>query len=137
MIQPLPRRVIGCEEGNMDKAYLSFEGISQEFRGQYQRRTPWERVKAGLKTWAIFWGFALLFIFVPYVNISVFMIFIPLGPVSMAIVYWASKRMVQTIEGEATCPRCQKHFSIRETNVRPPIYEHCPHCRCNYEIILP
>ncbi len=121
----------------MDQMVLNFEGKKQDFAGTFQKRTRWENVKAGLKTWGIFWLFALLFVFVPYVNISVFMIFIPLGPVSMGIVYLVSKKVIREIRGEALCPSCNSLFQVSENNVRAPIYGNCPHCRCNFEIIVP
>lgn len=116
---------------------LNFEGQLIDFPGRFVRRSSKEALKLGAKAWAVCWLICLIFIFVPYVNISVFMVFIPLGPAVMAMIFFVSKKTIARIEGQTICPRCNNAMTILEKNVTPPIYESCPSCKCNFEIIVP
>jgi hypothetical protein len=116
---------------------VSFEGTLREFIGNFERRTAWEALKKGALGWCICWLLCVVFAFVPYVNVSVFLIFLPLGPMVMAFIYFISKRTIKSIDGRTTCVRCERTVEIHERNVTPPIYEHCPQCRAGFEILMP
>ncbi|RZA20552.1 MAG: hypothetical protein EOP10_17975 [Proteobacteria bacterium] len=116
---------------------VSFEGTLRKFSGRFERRTSWDALKKGAMGWGICWILCVVFAFIPYVNVSVFLIFLPLGPMVMTVIYFVSKRTIKSIEGETVCVRCEKTVKIHERDVTPPIYEHCPECKAGFEILIP
>ena len=116
---------------------ISFEGRFKEFQGNFLRRSRWDALKIGARAWAICWAISLAFVFIPYVNVSVFLIFIPLGPMVLTVIYFVSKRTIKSIDGVTECVECARPITIHEINVTPPIYESCPTCNAGFEIIVP
>lgn len=122
---------------SQSEVQISFEGRLREFNGTFTRRSKLEAFKKGLMGWGICWLFSALFMFVPYVNVSVFLIFIPTGPIVLLAIFFISQRTISTIDGTTQCPKCEKPVEIHERNVTPPIYEHCPSCKAGFEILIP
>lgn len=82
---------------------INFSGQRMMLQGTYIPGNIWYALKRSTSVCLIGWLFALLFMFVPYVNISVPMVFVPAGPIMGSVVFFFSRRAIQSISAECVC----------------------------------
>ncbi len=96
--------------------------------------TQWTHTKKALRAWLGIWGAAALCIPVPVIHLVFPPIGIVCGPFLGLLVYLKSRKEIEHISCQVTCPRCEHSFVLEEQAVHFPAYESCPHCKAGYAI---
>ncbi len=96
--------------------------------------TQWQMLKKGLRAWMGVWGAAALCLPVPIIHLVFPPIGLIAGPFLGLLVYLRSKKMIERIDAELSCPRCSQQLELHLTAVSLPSFDACPHCKAGYGI---
>ncbi len=115
---------------------IKFGGTTQNLPGQVHLPGMKTMLFKATKAWLGLWAVALICLPVPVVHLVVTPLGLFFGPIMGILVFFKSRRMIKSLEGEADCPQCHKKFKVQFEDVLPPIYGMCPSCKAGYQVLV-
>lgn len=107
-------------------------GEGRETATLYQRTwTPNQRRIRAIKTFALWWGLALVSLFIPILHFVLVPLFLLIGLIAPPFVF-ASKTVI--LGGNGTCPFCGKSFEIFKCKDEWPLHDVCAECQRHVRI---
>lgn len=90
-----------------------------------------ERIVRGLKFLGIFWGSAILAVFIPMLHFILVPLLFLVGIIVAAFV---SQTKSVVLGGESVCPKCESFLPIVRSSDQWPLSDLCSHCRTTVTI---
>lgn len=114
---------------------INFGGKILPLPGEISRPGLKTMITKALKAWLGLWAVALVCVPVPVVHLVITPLGLIFGPIMGVLVFFKSRRMIEKIDGEASCPQCQHRFHVHFENSLPPLYGMCPSCKAGYQVL--
>lgn len=118
-----------------DKVQLRVLGQDEDSTSgtaEIRELTRGEVLKNVLKILGLFWGLALLSVFLPVIHFFLVPAFILSG---LAAAVRARKHRQEIVQGSVSCPNCSALNQLQKKSVLWPQTETCASCSCVFRIV--
>jgi hypothetical protein len=124
----IPFIIMDSQQEHLMKVKILGDSETRQGFGEV-RIAFWDKKKRmfrALRIWAIFWGGAIVAVFIPLMHFILVPALLLVGPIAA---YFVSKQESAILGGQGICPNCQAPLEIAQAKYQFPMEDLCSKCQ--------